>query len=119
MTTPRGITIAVSFEMPATYLPPFGTPLYWMDEMTGVLTKAIYAFNAHCAYPKTQKQPTDEQRQLVIAYLRYVIYAPCWEQAGGFVEELAQLRSQAATMQTEDEINAWIMGCLEIGIDPL
>lgn len=105
----------LSFEMPTTYEPPLGTPLYWRNEVTGVLGAAIWAYIAHGAEPTVQPAPSAEQLALVVAYLRYVINAPCWHGGMG----LAVARIGVEKLATVEDVQTWIMGCLEIGIDPL
>lgn len=107
----------LTFQMPTTYMPPYGTPLYWKDEVTGVLGEAIWAYVAHGAEPQNFPAPTAEQLALLVAYLQYEIGAPCWRDSGN--GELERLREQAGQMTTVAEIDAWIQGCLQIGIDPL
>ena len=105
----------LSFQFPTTYLAPLGTPLYWRDEMSGVLPAAIWAYIAHCAEPLTAPAPTSDQLVLTIAYLRYVIAAPCWHGDG----ELAALRADAGKLATLRDVRAWIGRAVELGIDPL
>jgi len=116
----------LSFEMPTTYEPPLGTPLYWRDEVTGVLGAAIWAYISHGAEPDNYPAPSADQLALVIAYLRYVLGAPCWRdshslpraaEAGG--GELVRLREFAAQMTTLKEVDFFLRGCMAIGLDPL
>lgn len=106
----------LSFEMPTTYVLPYGTPLYWRDEMTGVLGVAVWAYISHSAEAQNHPVPTREQLMLLVAYLRYVINAPCWEDDTG---ELERLRTDIGTLTSVGDVQAWIMRCLQIGIDPL
>lgn len=105
----------LTVEMPTTYLPPLGTPLYWRNETTGVLSAAVWAYLSHGADPERHPSPTATQLVLLIAYLHYVIHAPCWYGQG----ELAQLRADVADLQTLADVQSWIMRCLAIGVDPL
>lgn len=104
-----------TFQFPTTYLAPRGTPLYWRDEMSGVLPAAIWAYIAHVAEPLTAPAPAPEQLGLVIAYLRYVIAAPCWKGD----RELAALRAGAGKLATLRDVRAWIGRAVKLGIDPL
>jgi hypothetical protein len=101
-------------RMPRTYEPPYGTPVYWMNEVTGELPAAIKAVFAYGAEPDNQPEPTPEQLGLVIDYCRYVIYAPCWKGPG-----VGSLRNLAKRMTTLEELNQFIQKCLDVGIDPL
>jgi len=98
--------------MPNWYRPPLGLPLRWQDEQSGELPAAIMAYFHHKEQPMLRLQI-----KLVLDYLRYYIHAPCWMYDPP--EELAELRSRVETLSTEEEIDAWIQDCLEIGIDPL
>jgi hypothetical protein len=100
--------------MPRGYEPPYGTPLYWMDEVTGELPAAVKAFFAYGAEPNEQPPPTSIEIGLVIDYCRYVIYAPCWKGPG-----VRSLRKLAKRMTTVEELNQFIQKCLKVGIDPL
>lgn len=106
-----------------TYLPPLGTPLYWRDELSGELHDAIHAFVGYGA--DKRNLPTFKQVVLTVAYLKYVIDAPCWrgdtmlDGLRAQAEELVSSKKCAVIGEWCDEINAWIMKCLEIGIDPL
>jgi hypothetical protein len=101
------------FAMPAIYLEPFGTPLYWGDEQSGVLKEAIRAFYDSSLHKKPLAQ---EHLELVRHYLAYVIHAPCWLDDSGV---LAQLRREVNGLTSVEEMNAWLNKCLEIGVDPL
>jgi hypothetical protein len=105
-----------AFLMPTTYMPPFGTPLYWMDEQTGVLPDAMRAYVFHAAKPETHPAPDASQLALVISYFRYVINAPCWR---ADKKELVRLRGLAARMTTTEEVEQFLGDCLEIGLDPI
>lgn len=96
-------------RMPTAYVPPFGSPLYWRDEESGDLARAMKAFVAH----SETMESTD--LALVIAYFRYYILAPCW-QGGG---EIGILREEAHLMQTAEQVHAWIGHCMASGIDPI
>lgn len=100
-------------RMPKNYDPPFGTPLYWRNEQSGELSAAILAYLNHRIEP-TSQPPTPAQLSLVIDYLRYVIYAPCWRGQG-----IAVLRERVHTLQTSEDIHGWIGAALPEGIDPL
>lgn len=109
--------------MPNFYVPPLGGPLYWGNEQSGVLPSAVMAYFAY----KTNHGPAllRGQWKLIIEYATYYINAPCWDDNPHHDEEtraqLAALRERAKrlTPETEQEFDAWIKDCLEIGIDPL
>jgi hypothetical protein len=100
-------------RMPRSYLPPFGTPLYWRDEQSGVLGAAMNAYLAHRV--ESAPEPTSEQVQLLASYFSYVIQAPCWELGA----ERGALIKKAAAIKTADDIAAWIHEALDVGIDPI
>lgn len=93
------------------YVPPYGTPLYWGNEQSGQLPAAVVAFLAEATGDGTC---SEEQRRLVVEYLRYVIGAPCWQG-----EQIESLRERATHLQATQDIQQWIMDCLNEGIDPL
>ena len=73
----------LTFQMPTTYEPPLGTPLYWRAETSGVLAEALWAYMLHQAEPDIYPAPTPGQLALVACYLRYVIDAPSWHDSTG------------------------------------
>jgi hypothetical protein len=101
------------FHMPDVYVPPFNTPLFWKDEQSGVLRNAVRAYLGHGLKP--EEELPDEQVELVRAYLDYVIHAPCWQGD----KRIPDLRARVKTLETVNELDEWIDGCLELGIDPL
>lgn len=104
-------------QMPSFYIPPLGLPLYWDDEPSGLLSLAVVAYFVQDA-DKTKPEPTAEQLELVINYIRYYIKAPCWEGAEAFSEELKNLRTQAEGLKTVDDVRKFIHDSMEIGLDP-
>lgn len=99
----------MSLQLP--YLPPHNTPLFWMDEQSGRLREAIQSFYAESLGTGTCEA---QELRLVIAYIQYVIDAPCWQGPG-----MPALRDQAKTLRSVADINALIKACLDEGIDPL
>jgi hypothetical protein len=101
--------------IPPVYLPPFGTPLYWGDEQSGVLPKAVRAsITSRC----DATSPCSQQAlETVRTYLQYVINAPCWQARDP--NDLARLRQEITRVRSTDELENWIEGCLELDIDPL
>lgn len=107
-----------SSPMPNFYVSPWQTPLYWGDEQTGVLPKAVMAFHAHML--DKSKLFEGVQFALVRAYLKYYIDAPCWHENSDQIEgKLAELRASVQGIKTPEEMHEWIMQCLDLGIDPL
>jgi hypothetical protein len=116
------------FVIPAVYIPPLGTPLYWRDEESGVLRDAVWAY--YCCGFRTGTI-TAPEIAVVVEYLRYVISAPCWDNNPFCSDEervsLADLRRTIAEMTVNEgepqltacAVSEWIDGCLELGIDPL
>jgi hypothetical protein len=90
---------------------PFGVPLYWMNETSGILRSAVQAYvTAETNGPDM----TAEQFELFRAYLTYVIHAPCWKglDRRRFAFKLAAATDTAA-------IHTILMELLDFGIDPL
>lgn len=102
-------------RMPLVYKLPLGLPFYWRDEVSGELPAAV---NAYLDCRIDQKPFTLAQAELVRDYLIHWINAPCWEHPE-FAQDLAKLREKVKTLNTADEIGAWIWEALEIGLDPL
>jgi hypothetical protein len=93
--------------IPVIYLFPYGTPLYWGNEQSGQLPAAVVAFLAESTGDGTC---SEEQRRLVIEYLKYYIAAPCWEGPGvqSLRERAAQANDDGDRARTDDL--AWIAG---------
>lgn len=110
----------IDFAHP-TYDRRFGTPLYWRDEVGGELNAAMMAYVNHGAWPLVCPEPTPEQLELVIAYLKYAINAPCWRDGDGSASggRLARLRADAGRLATVADVRKWLGRCLQIGIDLL
>lgn len=117
-------------RMPPTYQEPHGTPLYWRDEVSGQLSKAVKAYLDN----RVEGRPiTNGQIALLRDYLAYWVNAPCWDhQADEFTDEilqltsmeelmpeLSQLRSSVQHLKTAADIDKWIHEALDIGMDPL
>ncbi len=95
------------------YIGPFGTPLYWRNELTGRLSDAIHAYLAN----RVEGKPiTPIQTETFRAYLEYYIDAPCWKD---FSVELKLLRLRVRLLRTPEDIQEWIRESLEFGLDPL
>lgn len=94
------------------YSPPFRTPYYWRNEQSGELAAAVAAYvDWRC---NGASRPSEVQAQMLIAYLRHWINAPCWTAC----EKLHLLRLRAQDMTTLDQAPEWIRQALAIGIDP-
>jgi|SRR6185312_4012555 len=102
------------------YVPPLGTPLYWGDEVSGELARAIRALY-DAMIDHTPLLPT--QLEIVRHYCAYVINAPCWDEKPHHDEDtrarLRKLRDTIKLVTKPEELDAWIDACLEEGIDPL
>jgi hypothetical protein len=96
-------------QMPTTYVPPHDVPLYWVNETSGVLKEAVLAY--------FDGRESLTQLRLVIAYVRYVLEAPCWNAEP--MEALERLRLAAQRVTTRVGLEAVLWDALELGIDPL
>jgi len=106
------------------YVTPLQLPIKWQDDQSGQVSGAIWAYICHCADPKNDPEPTQQQLRITAEYCRYYINAPCWDSTGGFTEELAQLRRRIDEIMAAETVGLtalrrWIHDCLEIAIDPL
>ncbi|KAA3645354.1 MAG: hypothetical protein DWQ07_12870 [Chloroflexi bacterium] len=107
--------------MPQIYMPPFGTPLYWRDEVSGRLPSAVWAYINHVT-DSQEPALTYEQLCLVINYCQYFINAPCWEDGMRMMERMGvlnELREQAQELRCVPDIRAWIRECLKYALDPI
>lgn len=120
-------TVRVKTRIP--FYRPGGLPMNWRDEQTGILPAAVKAYlDYQCE--KDAKEPTPEQLDLLIDFLRHYICAPCWNgparearDAGdnSIAATLIQLRLDICEgrVKTVQEIDQWIHRCLEICLDPI
>lgn len=106
--------------IPNFYRPPLGLPLYWHDEVSGILRIAVHAYLEH-RISAHKPAPDSEQFALLKSYVIHHINAPCWDAVceGVFEKALAALRRDAALLETSDDIAAYINQAMEIGLDPL
>ncbi len=92
------MSTALSSRLPAIYLPPFGGPLRWQDEQSGVLPNAVKAYYNHKQVPVLR-----EHMKIVCEYLRYYIHAPCWDSNPHHDEdtrkELSDMRERILAIQ--------------------
>lgn len=105
------MNLILDFERP-TYIPPLGTPLYWRDESSGKLKKAIEQY-CYWAAGESDRKPDLSQFHLIKGYFRYWINAPCWK------GNIAELNKQLESIETVEELEPWLNNCLVEGIDPL
>jgi len=102
-------------KIPAFY--PQGLPLYWRDEESGQLAKAVNAYLDNRLHGTTV---TDEQIELVRDYLVHYIDAPCWDSDDPEMQaDLQTLRLSARELDSATEISEWIFKGLDLGLDPL
>lgn len=109
--------------MPKFYRDPFGLPLRWQDEQSGLLPGAVMAYFDHSI--NRSKAFTETQLNLVIQYCQYYINAPCWidnavrSGSEDVVAEMRRAMAKSMQLRTAEDIDGWIRDCLEMGIDPL
>jgi len=94
-----------------------GQALFWANDLSGVLRDAIIGFMRGSDDEKTLK--------ITIAYLQYVINAPCWLEECHYdigtdhEQQIETLRLMASRLKTRSDINILIGAALTVGIDPL
>ena len=109
------------------YPSPLRIPLYWRDERSGKLTEAVEAYlepytldnlDSDRAIPEL----SDRHLQLIRRYLLYYVKAPCWrENPYAGPDEFARLDRLvrlAQNISSREDISAFILGCLGLGLDP-
>ena len=102
-------------KIPAFY--PQGLPLYWRDEESGQLAKAVNAYLDNRLHGTTV---TDEQIGLVRDYFVHYIDAPCWDSDDPDIQAYLQnLRTSARELDSATKISEWIVKALDICLDPL
>lgn len=111
------------FKMPTNeageklYLPPTGGPLYWQKEISGVLPAAMNAYVKHSA-DNREPEPNEEQIEAVRVYFEYYIEAPCWDIAAG-PKIFKELKIMIKVAKTVGELDKFVNGCMEVGLDPM
>lgn len=105
------------WHIPPFYIGPMGLPLYWRNDMSGVLPKAVRAFIDHGA-DRRQPAPSAEQVKVLIIYLQHFIAAPCWDLTVEFAAETAELRRRVRLLDSLTGIMAWLDSAMAIGLDP-
>jgi hypothetical protein len=95
------------YQMPPIY--PAGGPLYWANDLSGILPDAVQTFFQRPA------ALTTEQMELLTMYLIYWLEAPCWHYPPGTRE---QLLAQAKAVTTRADFDTVLNACLALGIDP-
>lgn len=95
-----------------------GVPVQWREDVSGKMPAAVHAYYNSSA--------TEEQLQLVIAYIQHHIHAPCyletppWNRAGSMFEsEIKELRALSLTLKTAEDISKYIVLAMDIALDPL
>lgn len=95
-----------------------GMPLNWQNCATFGMQQAVMAY--------LNQRPSGEELQLVIAYIKHHIHAPCWlEQSpfGEVDEEMAAsiraLRERSLQLKTVEDVNEYINAALAVALDPL
>jgi hypothetical protein len=105
-------------SIPDIYRLPYGIPLYWMDEQTGVLEKAVRSY--HGFLLGEAAEPDEKTVSLLVEYLDHFIFAPCWTMtcSEAFAAELEALRRTVKMIKTTAGIREWNRAAMEIGLDP-
>lgn len=104
--------MATAHIIPRVYIPPYGGPVYWRDEQSGVLAEAVNAYLDHVV--DKAPAPTQEQFDLLKDYCDYWAHARCWTGEG-----LEDLRRQIKAVTTVDGLRGWLRAALDECIDPL
>jgi hypothetical protein len=112
------------------YAPPFGTPLFWRDEATGVLPAAVKHFFDQCLGHCPNETAADlgiaplsaAEIKLLADYLVYFIHTPCWENNITDCEkmraDLMELRTRAMNLGSVEALRRWLEEALDLGLDP-
>lgn len=105
--------------MPTFYATPLQFPLYWKDEQSGELPRAVQNyFNSLLGHGHVSAG----ELKLLCEYCIYFIDAPCWENnlAGNadMLAELKELRIRARDLASAESIHRWNEECMELGLDP-
>lgn len=94
-----------------------GAPLYWRDEVSGVLADAIRI------YLNTPDALTVREVSHIRAYLSQWIQAPVWDLNPAHTARsrtaLSNLRAGVGAIANATDIRAWLRAALEEGNDPL
>lgn len=106
-------------KIPTIYRPPMGLPLYWRDEVSGVLPAAVTKYLNHVAFGAAR--PDAAELELLWDYIAHHINAPCWDEtcAGCYDSELKELRALAAKRGGILELHAYEAKAMDIALDPL
>lgn len=102
-------------SIPNYYRPPLFLPLYWRDELSGTLPRAV---DSYLKNRISGESILDSDVTILREYIVHYINAPCWD-GNGFKSELRELRSAAMELDSATEIGAWIEKAMKIGLDPL
>lgn len=113
----EGTKMSASF-IPHIYRPPHGLPLYWGDEMTGELPRAVRGYFDFVL--GTGPELTERQFIILKDYLDHFIFAPCWTRTCQecFEEELAELRRTVKLIGSVKDIQQWNHQAMGIALDP-
>lgn len=109
---------------PETYVrrgPVEGLPVSWRDDVSGQLPDAVSAY--------LNMNPSPRQLELVIKYVQHHIHAPCWLEKSPFAQhggvdpemaaEIESLRQRSMALKTIDELFAYCIDAMRVGLDPL
>ena len=88
----------------------FSYPMYWRDETSGVLEKAVHNF-----FSAEKLQPKNLEALKV--YCAQWVNASCWEVENRLA--LERLREQIYKVGNKKELVDWLDRALLLGIDPL
>lgn len=95
-----------------------GMPLNWQNCATFSMQQAVIAY--------LNQTPSEHELNMVIAYMKHHIHAPCWLEQSPFGEvdeataaEIRALRERSLQMKTVEDVNAYIQAALAVGLDPL
>lgn len=94
-----------------------GIPLDWNSKKFPELKETIYNYMGFMA-ERENDFDVDRHLPVVVSYLKYVIYDPCWE-FRATKKQLDYLRNAVTEIKTPNDSWIFISKCLEIGIDPL
>lgn len=93
-----------------------GMPVSWQSDVSGQMQDAVHAFyTGHL---------TSDQLDIVIAYIRHHIHAPCWLENNPEIDresksDIEELRRLSWLLKTSEDVSKYIAKAMDMALDPL